>query len=365
MAGKFGLLLAIPPGYATAIWPPAGIALAAILLYGSRVWPGIVLGSVLVNIGTAVETTSIAVLLKSVALAMSIGLGAALQAVAGAYLVRRYVGFPSALTREREIGAFLVLGGPLSCLINATMSATMLWLGGKIPWVLTPLTWWTWWVGDTIGVLIVTPLILSWVAEPRQSWRHRRLALTLALVGTLALAVVFFEYTSSRERERLRLIFERQTNTIAHTLQDRLDDYLDVLYAIESFFTSTPGVTRQEFHTFVQGALARHPGLQALSFDRRVPDAQRAAYEEAVRRDGYPNFQITEQNAQGQMVRAAPRPEYVAVYYIEPYAGNEQALGFDVASTPDRLEVLQRARDTGEPGAGSCWCRRPGSNSAG
>jgi PAS domain S-box-containing protein len=351
MAGKFGLLLAIPPGYATAIWPPAGIALAAILLYGSRVWPGIVLGSVLVNIGTAVETTSIAVLLKSVALAMSIGLGAALQAVAGAYLVRRYVGFPSALTREREIGAFLVLGGPLSCLINATMSATMLWLGGKIPWVLTPLTWWTWWVGDTIGVLIVTPLILSWVAEPRQSWRHRRLALTLALVGTLALAVVFFEYTSSRERERLRLIFERQTNTIAHTLQDRLDDYLDVLYAIESFFTSTPGVTRQEFHTFVQGALARHPGLQALSFDRRVPDAQRAAYEEAVRRDGYPNFQITEQNAQGQMVRAAPRPEYVAVYYIEPYAGNEQALGFDVASTPDRLEVLQRARDTGEPGA--------------
>jgi len=350
ITGKLGLLLAIPPGYATAIWPPSGLALAATLMYGYGVWPGIVLGSVLVNIGTALETTSMAALLKSVGLATSIGMGAALQAVVGAYLVRRYVGFPSALAREREIGAFLVLGGPVSCLVNATIGVTTLWVGGKIPWALTPLSWWTWWVGDTIGVLIVTPLVLSWVAEPRQSWRRRRLSLTLALVGAFALAVIFFVHTSGRERERLRLVFERQTETMARTLQGRLDDYLEVLYTIESFFTSTPGVTRQEFHVFVQGVLARHPGLQALSFDRRVPDAQRAAYEEAARRDGYPDFQITEQSVPEQIVRAAQRPEYVVVYYLEPYMGNEQALGFDVASGPERLEALQRARDTGEPG---------------
>src|SRR5437879_1687416 len=221
ITGKLGLLLAIPPGYATAIWPPSGIALAVTLMYGYNVWPGIVLGSILVNIGTALETASVAALLKSMALATSIGMGAALQAVVGAYLVRHSVGFPSALTREREIGTFLVLGGPCSCLINATMSVTILWLGGKIPWALTPLSWWTWWVGDTIGVLIITPLVLSWVAEPRQRWRRRRLSLTLALVGTFALAVVFFVHTSSQEEERLRLIFERQTATVARTLQDR------------------------------------------------------------------------------------------------------------------------------------------------
>ena len=56
ITGKLGLLLAIPPGYATAIWPPSGIALAATLMYGYSVWPGIVLGSILVNIGTALET---------------------------------------------------------------------------------------------------------------------------------------------------------------------------------------------------------------------------------------------------------------------------------------------------------------------
>ncbi len=270
ITGKLGLLLAIPPGYATAIWPPSGIALAATLMYGYRVWPGTVLGSVLVNIGTALETASVAALLKSVALATSIGMGAALQAVVGAYLVRR----------------------------------------GKIPWALTPLSWWTWWVGDTIGVLIVTPLVLSWVAEPRQPWRRRRLSVTLALVGAFALAVIFFVHTSGRERERVRLIFERQTETIARTLQDRLNDYLGVLYAIKSFFTSTPGVTRQEFHTFVQGALVRHPGLQALSFDRRVS-------------------------------MSLPVPSAWKPYMVHGIRGSQ-----------------------GLP-AGSCWCRRPGSNSDG
>jgi PAS domain S-box-containing protein len=349
VTGRLGLLLAIPPGYATAVWPPSGLALAATLIYGYRVWPGIMLGSVLVNIATSFEATTAMVLLRSVLLASSIGLGAALQAVVGASLVRRCVGFPSALNQEREIGIFLVLGGPVSCLVSATIGVTTLWMGGKIPWALYPISWWTWWVGDTIGVLIITPLVLSWVAEPQSIWRWRRVSMALPLAGAFALAVVFFVYTSAREQERLRISFERQAETLAHTLQNRLEDYLGVLYATESFFAGSRKVSRQKFHTFVQRLFARHPGLQALSFDRHVPDTQRAAYEEAVRWDGYPDFQITEQDVHGRMVRAAQRPEYVVVTYIEPYAGNEMAFGFDVASEPGRLAALHQARDTGVP----------------
>ena len=79
--GRLALLLAIPPGYATAIWPPAGIAFAAILVCGARVWPGIVLGSFLVNVWTAFDTTTVVSLLTSIALPTSIGMGIALQAL--------------------------------------------------------------------------------------------------------------------------------------------------------------------------------------------------------------------------------------------------------------------------------------------
>src|SRR5712691_7857140 len=119
-AGKLALLLAIPPGYATAIWPAAGIALTAVLVWGVRAWPGVLVGSFFVNIWTSFQGGSLAAVATSVGIASGIGVGAALQAIAGALLIRRFVGFPTALTQEREVGKFLVLGGPLSCLVNAT-----------------------------------------------------------------------------------------------------------------------------------------------------------------------------------------------------------------------------------------------------
>jgi PAS domain S-box-containing protein len=351
IAARLSLLLAIPPGYAAPFWPAAGIALAGILVGSARLSPAIWLGSFFTNLGIGFEATTSTALFASLAIPSAIGLGAALQACGGAFLVRRFVGFPSALTRGREVVLFLLMGGPLSCLINATIGTVALAVGGKIPWTIALLTWTTWWTGDTLGVLIMTPLMLSWLAQPHHIWRRRRISVALPLVGTLTLAVVIFAYADAQERERLALLFERQATALGQTLQSSLDNYLDELSAVGSFFASVPAVGRRAFHLFVQRSLSRHPGLQALSWDRRVPDTLREAYEEAMRREGFPFFQITEHDADGQLVAAARRPEYVVVSYIEPYAGNERALGFDVASAPERRIALQQARNAGEPRA--------------
>jgi integral membrane sensor domain MASE1 len=221
ITGKLGLLLAIPPGYATAIWPPSGLALAATLMYGYGVWPGIVLGSVLVNIVRLWRRPPWRRCSSPWGWRRVSAWAAALQAVVGAYLVRRYVGFPSALAREREIGAFLVLGGPVSCLVNATIGVTTLWVGGKIPWALTPLSWWTWWVGDTIGVLIVTPLVLSWVAEPRQSCAAPALAYSGTGGCVCARRTSSLCIRAAGSVSACGSVFERQTETMARTLQGR------------------------------------------------------------------------------------------------------------------------------------------------
>jgi PAS domain S-box-containing protein len=349
IAGRLALWLAIPPGYATSIWPPAGIALTGVLIGGTRIWPGILLGSVLVNFWTTFNAATPLALLTSLAISTSLGLGASLQALLGACLVRRLVGFPTSLIQVREIILFLLLGGPLSCLVSATVGVTTLALSGIIPWPLFVLSWQTWWVGDTIGVFIMAPLMFSWLAEPRQIWCRRRLSVSLPLMGALALAVVVFGFMRGQERERLTMLFERQSGTLAQTLRTHLDDCLEILAGLESFYASAPTVSRQAFHTFVQRPLLRHHGLQALSWNRHVPDGQREAYEKALQEEGYPDFQITNRDAHGQLVRAERRPEYIVVTYIEPSVGNERVLGFDVASDPERLEALQRARDTGQP----------------
>ena len=108
VAGKLALRMAIPPGYATAAWPAAGIALGAILLHGARVAPGVLVGSFFVNIWTSFDTSSAGAVLRSVGIASGIGVGAALQALVAASLVRRFVGFPTKLSRESDVAKFVL-----------------------------------------------------------------------------------------------------------------------------------------------------------------------------------------------------------------------------------------------------------------
>ena len=144
VAAWLGSWLAIPPGYTTVIRPASGLALAGVLIGCARVAPGIWVGSFVVNLWTMWHVTQAVTLLTFVAIPSSIGVGATLQALVGAALVRRWVGFPNPLTRIRDIGTFLLLGGPLSCLISATVGVTTLAVSGQIPWSLFVMTWWTW-----------------------------------------------------------------------------------------------------------------------------------------------------------------------------------------------------------------------------
>ncbi len=132
ISGRLGLLLSIPPGFATSIWPPSGIALAGVLLGGYRVWPGVLLGSFCINIGLTFDDSSSTALIKSVAVGAGIAAGAALQAVVGAWLVRRKVRLPTLLEKEEDVFYLIVLGGMISCLVNATISTTILNAAGIV-----------------------------------------------------------------------------------------------------------------------------------------------------------------------------------------------------------------------------------------
>jgi len=346
---KLGLELAIPPGYATAVWPPAGIALAGVLLR-PRAWPGVVLGSFLANLPTALEGDASS-LIRSGLVGFSIGLGAAAQAIAGSLLVRHFVGFPNSLADPRAVGLFYLLGGPVACLLNSTWGVATLVLAGVAQWRDVAFNWWTWWVGDVIGCLTVAPLILVWAARARGGSLRRPLAVCVPLLLVFASIVVLFLYTSRWESDRLRSDFERRAEGIASRVTGHVGVYVEVLRSVANLYSSTSVMNARAFHDFVAHPLARHPGIQAISWNVHVDDARREAFEASVRQQGYAGFQITERGPEGNVVRARRRAHHVAVTYIEPRAGNTSALGFDVASDPARLETLTRARQSGAPEA--------------
>jgi len=183
VAGKLGLKLASVNASATAVWPCTGIALAALLILGYRVWPAILTGAFLVNLTTA----------GSFATSFGIAIGNTLEGVAGCYLVNRFAGGQRAFERPQNIFKFTLLAGMISTALSATMGVTTLVLAGFASWSKYGVIWSTWWLGDAVGAVVVTPLLILWWQNPRFHWTRRQLLeLTFLFLGLFSTGWVVF-----------------------------------------------------------------------------------------------------------------------------------------------------------------------------
>jgi len=172
VAGKLGLRLAFINGSVSAVWAPTGIALAAFLIFGSRVWPAIWLGAFLVN-ATTTQTLVSPIL---------IAVGNTAEGLVGAYLVNRFAGGCEAFQSAQSVFRFTALVALFSTTISATCGVTALVLTGHAQWVLYGPTWTAWWLGDLTGALVVCPLLILWSSGSRP-WRGAEIFEATALLG--------------------------------------------------------------------------------------------------------------------------------------------------------------------------------------
>jgi two-component system CheB/CheR fusion protein len=151
ITAKLGLRLAFVAEQVTVVWPPTGIALAALVLFGRNVWPGIALGAFLANLTAHTP----------VLVAAGITAGNTAEAIVGAWMLER-LGFRTQLDRLRDVLALIGVAALGSTMISATVGVMSLCLGGMEPWGRFWSLWWTWWLGDAIGDLVIAPLLLVW-----------------------------------------------------------------------------------------------------------------------------------------------------------------------------------------------------------
>jgi signal transduction histidine kinase len=156
VAARLGLSFHPLAGFATLVWPPTGIALAALLLFGLRLWPGVFLGAAIANLLSG----------ASPAVALGIGIGNSAEAYVAAYLLRRTRGFLITLESGTSAIALIVIGALLSTTISASFGVLTLIAGGTIATAAMHETWRVWWVGDMVGAVLIAPLILVWSRKP-------------------------------------------------------------------------------------------------------------------------------------------------------------------------------------------------------
>jgi signal transduction histidine kinase len=155
-------------------------------------------------------------------------------------------------------------------------------------------------------------------------------------------------FVSRWEESNRQLRFQRQSENLATALQRSLNRYTEMLSFFGDYYTVEQlRVDRQSFASFVRRSLQTYSGIQALEWAPLVQQANRSIYEQKVRSEGYPNFQITELGGDGSLVPAVQRPYYVPVTYVEPFRDNESALGYDLHSNVTRAAAIEQARDTG------------------
>jgi integral membrane sensor domain MASE1 len=164
VTGRLGLLLAAPPGYATAIFLPAGIAVTATFFAGAAALPGTFLGSLLLNLWIGYLTTD-RLSLTQITAALVIAVGSVTQAAIAGTALRSATGYPVPFDNANDILAFLLLA-PILCLTSATISVGGLWMLGPVELHELATNWWTWWVGDTSAVLVALPLMIMLGGEP-------------------------------------------------------------------------------------------------------------------------------------------------------------------------------------------------------
>ncbi|TXC65437.1 hypothetical protein FSC37_03005 [Piscinibacter aquaticus] len=244
LVGVPALQLAIPPGYASPLYPPAGIALAAALVYGRAGVIGAAIGACLANMTlVALRGHGDA---AGLAISALIGLGSGAQAWLGACTVRRFARHPNAIDEPRDVAVLFVLGGAAACLLAPTFATAVLVASGSVPRADALVTWITWWAGDTFGAMIATPVVLTLIGRPRADWAARRaiIGLTLGLVTLLmALGIV---KVSQWDDERLHTAFMRDATHAATALETRLREPLLALEAMRGVFIASEDVSRDE-----------------------------------------------------------------------------------------------------------------------
>lgn len=170
----------------------------------------------------------------------------------------------------------------------------------------------------------------------------------ITLLLGLVLAIMAFKLVRTWEEHEIRLEFDQAVENRISAFKRSLGSNLLVLESLGGLYAASHEVDRREFREFVTPVFSQNLSIQALEWIPRVPASERSSFEKAAQMDGFPQFQITERQAQGKMVSAAQRVEYFPVYFVEPIRGNEPALGFDLASNPTREEALSRSRESGK-----------------
>jgi len=349
--------IAIPPFCASPLYPAAGVALASVLVFGTRMLAGVFLGAfaahLLMNPVRGLHGAD------AILVPLALAFAASLQAGFAAALTRRFARQPLTLTQPRDVAVF-VAACTAASIVVASVASLALGAAGVVTSAKAFNVWGTFWIGDLSGLVIVTPIVLTLIGRPRGDWAPRRVAVGLTMTLVLAFLSLGIYLGGRWNGERLRSAFAHDASRASLTLASQLDEPLHALEAMQGVF----GVNRHLSGSEMRRVTAHwldSGNVSAIGWIERVRREDVAAFEQRVRGEGSSGYRVFDRSDDMPALLngrndaggagALDANDVMAIRHIEPMASNAAALGVNAFSVaPARAAILQ-AIDTGGPAA--------------
>ena len=359
LAGRLGFTASAVHPVVSSAWPPSGVALATLLLLGTRFWPGIALGAFIVNFTGGIPPLA----------ATGMAVGNTLEALVATWLLTSFAGFRVPLERLRDVFALVVLGAIASTPVSATIGVTALTLSGGAAGIPVGTIWLAWFLGDAIGILLVAPLILTWVASARLHPSARD------SIEASVLVVVLVAFTAALFQTRFSYVYAIFPVTIWAALRfgtrgaataSFIVSVLAIGYTVRGvgpFATSTAVNNLFELDTFIALLALTTLILAAAIAERRAAESalrrSRQQHQDVVH---YASVGVLRTDTEGKILLANP-----ALARILGYDEPEQLIGLDMAGDVywdpmQRSAIVARFESVGEmTPLEAQWKRRDGS----
>ncbi|GEM_PF-2843378 len=303
-----------------------GFGLVAALIYGLPAIFGIILGELLyIYILHNSEITS----LTSIALAAN----AVLYVYIGIRLIHRYVEHPDYLTNPFACFKFFILGGFVASLIPSLLAVFCISLIDPDVQQLYWLLGMHWWLGQGLGVLIISPITLCVMYKSKSIWQTRIPLIPVILTTLLVFMVISYAYVSTQEKEKFKLSLDQKALVISTAIKLQISTYAEELYRTSSLFEYISEIGPLKFEAFSNNIKKRQPSVHAISYQKLVKADERQSYENSMREIYSNKFQIVERDGLGNFKRASNREEYTPITMRSIYNKNARIMGFDTLTS--------------------------------
>jgi len=325
------------------LWIPAGFALAAVLRFGYAMLPGVFIGVLIFNLFISMKAAGVDSL-EGVLASVSIAAGAALQAALGAYLIQRTGSHPLAPCSFRGLYKFALYAGFITCMTNATIGVTSLHLLSELGSESYLQDWISWWMGESFGAILITPLVLALLpgsdSSGQKSKRFRLVTqLAVVLVAVVALNKLYMKHLD----EQIERSFQQDVKILDAQIQAIVQQNLAELASLEQLVMPDHRVNPEAFREAVLNIQAVNQSVLAYSWDPIVPKSELAGFEEETRRlIDEPDYAVYGEPLEYD-------DPYIPVQFVEPKELNRAALGFNLLSIENRRYWVMMAQSLGRP----------------